>query len=238
MKSFYFIAFILVIGGYASAQTTITGSVYDEKKNPIEGAIVYFPGTTLGAVADSMGHFSLIKPDTCNILVADMLHYYADSISLDKGAPIFYLKEKTIELREKLFYGEIGATSFSVLNPQLVETLTEREFIKAACCNLSESFSTNATVDVSYSDAITGAKSIQMLGLDGRYVQITTELLPSIRGLASPFGLNYIPGTWMESLQISKGAGSVVNGYEAVTDRKSTRLNSSHIQKSRMPSSA
>lgn len=224
MKIFYYIVFILVFYANASAQTIITGRVNDELKNPIPGAIVYFPGTKLGTVADSLGNFSLIKPDSCKLLVADMLYYYADTIQLDKEKPVFYLKEKTIELREVLFIGDRDAATFSVLNTQLIETLNEREFLKAACCNLSESFSTNATVDVNYTDAVTGAKSIQMLGLDGRYVQLTTELLPSIRGLASPFGLSYIPGTWLQSLQISKGAGSVVNGYEAVTGQINLEL--------------
>jgi hypothetical protein len=224
MKGFFIFAFVLVYVTQASAQVTIQGQVLDENKKPIPGALVYFPGTTLGTVADSTGQFSLAKPDTCNLLVADMLYYMADTLFLDKEPPLFYLKEKTVELREAIFFGEKGAYSVSILNPQLVEVLNEREFLKAACCNLSESFSTSATVDVNYSDAITGAKSIQMLGLDGRYVQLTTELLPSIRGLASPFGLNYIPGTWLESLQISKGAGSVVNGYEAMTGQINLEL--------------
>ncbi len=229
MKRFYYLfVFILAFCQMLAAQTTITGVVYDAAKKPIPGAIVYFPGKKIGTGADSAGRFSLVKPDTVHLLIADMLYYYADTIDLDKEAPIFYLKEKVIDLRESIFIGEKSASSFSVLNPQLIETLTEREFIKAACCNLSESFSTNATVDVNYSDAITGAKSIQMLGLDGRYVQLTTELLPSIRGLASPFGLNYVPGTWMESLQISKGAGSVVNGYEAVTGQINLELRKPH----------
>jgi len=88
---------------------------------------------------------------------------------------------------------------------------------KAACCNLAESFETNASVDVSYSDAITGAKQIQMLGLSGVYSQIQAENIPAMRGMASQFGLNYIPGSWMESIQISKGTSSVVNGFESIT---------------------
>jgi hypothetical protein len=223
-KSLLYIVFILVFCQQLVAQTTINGTVSDDKSNPIPGAIVYFPGKKIGTAADSAGRFTLVKPDSVHLLIADMLYYYADTIDLNKEAPVFYLKERVIDLRESIFIGEKDASSFLVLNPQLIEILNEREFLKAACCNLSESFSTNATVDVNYSDAVTGAKSIQMLGLDGRYVQLTTELLPSLRGLASPFGLNYIPGTWLQSIQISKGAGSVVNGYEAVTGQINIEL--------------
>jgi outer membrane receptor for ferrienterochelin and colicins len=224
MKGILVFVFILVFCSGVSGQITIQGQVSDVNKKPIAGALVYFPGTTLGTVTDSLGRFNLMKPDTCNLLVADMLYYMADTLRLDQEPLIFYLKEKTVELREAIFFGEKGAYGVSILNPQLVEVLNEREFLKAACCNLSESFSTSATVDVNYSDAVTGAKSIQLLGLDGRYVQLTTELLPSLRGLASPFGLSYIPGTWLESLQISKGAGSVVNGYEAMTGQINLEL--------------
>ena len=99
----------------------------------------------------------------------------------------------------------------SLLN---TEKITTKELHRAACCNLSESFETNPSVDVSFSDAVTGAKQIQLLGLAGTYVQTLTENYPNFRGAASVYGLDYIPGPWMESIQISKGAASVKNGYE------------------------
>lgn len=97
------------------------------------------------------------------------------------------------------------------------ELITSTELLRAACCNLGESFTTNASVDVNYSDAATGAKQIKLLGLSGTYVQMLTENIPNLRGAASPFGLGYIPGPWMQSIQVSKGASSVKNGYESVT---------------------
>ena len=97
------------------------------------------------------------------------------------------------------------------------QKMNSSELCKAACCNLSESFETNASVDVAYSDAVTGAKQIRLLGLSGTYVQLLTENTPGIRGLAQQFGMEYIPGPWMESIQISKGTASVLNGYESTT---------------------
>ena len=88
---------------------------------------------------------------------------------------------------------------------------------KAACCDLSESFETNAAVDVSYSDAVTGAKEIQLLGLDGVYVEMLEQNVPSLRGLAIPFGLSYVPGPWLQSISIAKGAGSILSGHESIT---------------------
>ena len=96
-------------------------------------------------------------------------------------------------------------------------TIGREELFKAACCNLGESFTTNPSVDVNYSDAATGAKQIRLLGLSGTYVQMLTENLPNFRGATAPFALDYVPGPWMQSIQVSKGASSVRNGYESIT---------------------
>jgi hypothetical protein len=120
------------------------------------------------------------------------------------------LKEVNVEARQ-------GTTTISTLNPLNVEKLNEGEILKAACCNLSEAFETNPTINVSYKDAVTGAKEIQLLGLSGIYSQLMTENIPNMRGIAGIYGLTFIPGPWMESIQITKGSGSVANGFESTT---------------------
>lgn len=49
-----------------------------------------------------------------------------------------------------------------------------------------------------------------------RYTAITRENIPDARGLSAVTGLTFTPGVWIESMQLSKGTGSVVNGYESV----------------------
>lgn len=116
------------------------------------------------------------------------------------------------------------ATSISKKEAGLVFNIDKKELLKAACCNLSESFETNATVDVSFSNAVTGTKQLKMLGLDQKYTSLTKELLPEIRGLASAYGLNFIPGRWIESIQLTKGGSTVTNGYESITGQINTEL--------------
>lgn len=117
-----------------------------------------------------------------------------------------------------------AATSISKKDAGLVFNIDKKELLKAACCNLSESFETNATVDVSFSNAVTGTKQLKMLGLDQKYTSLTKELLPEIRGLASAYGLNFIPGRWIESIQLTKGGSTVTNGYESITGQINTEL--------------
>ena len=97
------------------------------------------------------------------------------------------------------------------------EVITAAGLCKMACCNLAESFENSASVTVGYADAITGARQIRLLGQNGIYTQMLDENRPVMRGLAAPFGLNYVPGQWLESIQIAKGATSVINGVESMT---------------------
>jgi outer membrane receptor for ferrienterochelin and colicin len=102
--------------------------------------------------------------------------------------------------------------------------VSSKELLKAACCNLAESFETNPSIDVNFSDALTGTKQIKMLGLTSPYLMITEENIPSVRGASQAYGLSFTPGTWVESIQITKGAGSVVNGYESISGQINTEL--------------
>ncbi|MBN8669921.1 MAG: TonB-dependent receptor [Chitinophagales bacterium] len=138
---------------------------------------------------------------------------YADAIAQDstvvKSDSTKKLKEVTVKFRR-------ASTQISMLDPMKRELISQRELLKAACCNLSESFETTPSVDVAFTDAVSGYKQIQMLGLAGPYTLITRENIPDTRGLAAVTGLTFTPGTFIEGMQLSKGTGSVVNGYESV----------------------
>lgn len=203
---------------------SVQGIVLDEDGNPLSGANVYWSGTTSGTGTDADGRFTLDLEKGTKQLVTSYLGYHNDTTEVMSSSPL------TIVLVSDLFLDEVSITErrMSVLRSRssaiATETLTGEELVKAACCNLSESFETSASVDVSYSDAATGAKQIRLLGLSGSYIQLLTENTPSIRGLSQSFGLEYIPGSWMESIQISKGTSSVVNGYEAIAGQINVEL--------------
>ena len=103
------------------------------------------------------------------------------------------------------------------MEAQNILTVSSDELLKAACCNLSESFETNPSIDVNFADAVTGTRQIKMLGLTSPYILIATENIPTIRGASQAYGLSFTPGTWVESIQITKGMGSVVNGFESIS---------------------
>ncbi len=197
----------------------ITGTVKDTKGEPIIGAEIFWLSTTEGTVSNLDGSFTLNTVEGANALAFTYLSYRTDTVIInDFSKDIQHIMhEDNILMQEVNVAGHKAGTINSRISAVQVQTITGAELCKAACCNLSESFETNASVDVAYSDAATGAKQIRMLGLAGTYVQLLTEMAPNVRGLAQNYGMEYIPGVWMESIQVSKGTSSVLNGYEATT---------------------
>ena len=220
---------ILIISAALSGSGTelpdgVSGTVYekqpDGKKNPLAGVNVYWLGTTKGTFTDEHGHFQISRAEISDArLVFSLLGFARDTVEVtgNQSRIDLALLPSETELDEVEITGRLDGTWVSRLNTRATTTVTTGELQRAACCNLAESFETNASVDVSYSDALSGARQIQLLGLSGIYSQIMTENIPLIRGLATPFGLNFIPGSWMESIQIAKGTSSVAQGYESIT---------------------
>ncbi|MDC0204882.1 TonB-dependent receptor, partial [Flavobacteriales bacterium] len=203
------------------AQNQIKGKVVEQIENgseiPIPGANVYWEGTTIGVATNDKGFYSIPEPENYPAtLVVSFVGYQEYSRLIKEKNYYHIVLSPSIELDAVEVQSKVNTTKFSTINTINMQTLSTSELEKAACCNLSESFGTNASVDVNFTDAVSGAKQIQMLGLDGVYAQVTQENMPLIRGISSTFGLNYVPGTWIESIQVIKGTGSVVNGFESL----------------------
>ena len=231
MKTFPFLLRLglLFMSTSAAHAQNFQGSVRDSLDRPLPSARVVWllsqGGIGGGHYTDSLGRFSFAlksQPESVRAIVSAP-NYFADTVLLQSGIP-YPVRLQAITLNAYELVVESFSTSLYTAKPQFIENIGSRELRRAACCNLSESFETNATVDVGYTDAVTGAKTIQLLGLDGRYVSITSEQMPSIRGLASAYGIGYIPGPWMESIQISKGSGSAANGFESMAGQINVEL--------------
>ncbi|MBI5464309.1 MAG: carboxypeptidase-like regulatory domain-containing protein, partial [Ignavibacteriales bacterium] len=222
---------LLAIGLFVSMLNAqqLTGVVLEKTDDgtfhPIVGANVYWLRTSEGTVTDTSGVFRLPVNSAANRLVVSYIGFVTDTVTIvDQSKVNIILKSDANTVAEVEIVGERQATYVNYLSEQKTLIMTEKELFKAACCNLSESFETNPSIDVSFTDAVTGTKQIEMLGLSGAYSQITVENLPVIRGLTSTAGLTYIPGTWIENIQVSKGVGSVANGYESITGQINVEL--------------
>ena len=212
----YILTLLLSFLPYLCLHAHVWGVVLDDKGFPLVGANVYWAGTTIGVATDLDGQFKLEPIKETNRLVTSFMGFHNDTTEVVRHTELTIVLVSDLELEEVNIVERKMAVLRSRVSALQTETITGEALCMAACCNLSESFETSASVDVAYSDAATGAKQIRLLGLSGTYVQMLTENTPNIRGLAQAFGMEYIPGPWMEAIQVSKGTSSVVNGYEAI----------------------
>lgn len=222
MKFIFYFFLTLTTVSTVNAQS-LKGKVYelDDKgdKVPLVGTNVFWDGTQIGTTTDENGFFNLKKIESDHLhLVVSYIGYQPAEIDVPSDQDtIEIILTINRELKEVMVTGTSLSKFIDQLDAKQTEIITKKELLKAACCNLSESFTTNASVDVQFQDAVTGAKQIQLLGLSGLYTQMLFENIPTLKGIGSTFGLGYVPGPWMTSISVSKGAASVVNGYESVT---------------------
>lgn len=224
---FLFTSLLCFFTGFT--QKTIKGKVTAVENGveaSLEGVNIYWLETTIGTISKNDGSFEIEKVDLPASLVFQYLGYETDTLRITSND--FIAHQMRPALAEELDEVIVSKTKASIqktyFKPRNVVTISSDELLKAACCNLSESFETNPAVDVNFSDAITGTKQIKMLGLASPYLLITQENIPMVRGASQAYGLTYTPGPWVESIQVTKGAGSVTNGFESITGQINTEL--------------
>jgi outer membrane receptor for ferrienterochelin and colicins len=216
----YKIFLLVLLPIFTMAQTSVVGKIVNSENQPITNAKVILVEQNITLVSDSNGEFSSVQGgENVKIIVVASDYQTIEQFQSFKENFIIQLeKNKTENAIETITVikkqNTLGRKQKAVTNTQ---NLSQGELQKAACCNLSESFETNPSIDVNFSDAVTGNKQIKMLGLTSPYILMSEENIPAIRGALQATGLNFIPGTWAESIQITKGAGSVVNGYESIS---------------------
>lgn len=197
----------------------LTGKVTDASGEPLIGASVYWAGTTVGGSTDTEGNYIIYRVKDHDRLVAAYLGCTNDTLQVADGVERldFQLEADGVAVEDVVIEGTQSGNYVKRDGILKNEMISFAGLCKMACCNLAESFENSASVTVGYSDAISGARQIKMLGLAGTYTQILDENRPIMRGLSAPYGLSYTPGMWLNSIQVSKGVASVAAGHEAIT---------------------
>ena len=221
---------ILIMGMlpcFGFSQEKVEGVVFDSEGSnalSLSGANIYWQDSQTGVVTDFDGKFSIPYLKEFDRLIISYVGFESDTLTINEPKSIRINLNPSNELDEVVVQQDRDAIQKAYFSPQNVITVNSDELLKAACCNLAESFETNPAIDVNFSDGLTGTKQIQMLGLTSPYLLITQENIPMVRGASQAYGLTFTPGTWIESIQITKGAGSVVNGYESISGQINTEL--------------
>ncbi|TYP97848.1 outer membrane receptor for ferrienterochelin and colicin [Tenacibaculum adriaticum] len=228
MKKYIIFSVFTLIFMHSFAQQSYKGMIMDKNNSKdnlgVFGANVYWLNTTIGGTTNEKGWFEIPYKPEYKKLVVSFVGFKTDTIEVKSLKPIHYFLMEESVLDEVSISAKKKATAKSYLETQNMFIVNSDELLKAACCNLAESFETNPSIDVSFSDALTGTKQIQMLGLNSPYLMIAQENIPMVRGASQVYGLTFTPGTWVESIQITKGAGSVVNGFESISGQINAEL--------------
>ncbi|QOI98353.1 MAG: TonB-dependent receptor [Flammeovirgaceae bacterium] len=223
----FLITILLMACQYAYGQK-LMGLVVEKNTQgadePLAGASVFWLGTTIGTTTGANGIFMIERVGNHQKLVVSYVGFKSDTVDVTNqtSVKIYLVSEQVLE--EITVQGWRPASGLDQARNINTVIMSEKELFKAACCNLSESFETNPSVDVAFTDAITGTRQIQMLGLAGPNTLISIENMPGVRGLAASQGIQFIPGTWINSIQVTKGVGSVVNGYESIAGQINVEL--------------
>jgi hypothetical protein len=222
MKYIISLFLAVTVCGHLDAQQirgTVYGNNQDGSRAALPAANVYWEGMQQGVTTGRDGKFSIEIPvGKPPRLIASFIGYRNDTVDVPVGTTrVEFVLQEGVMLGEAVVSVRRKGSYLSRITPIQTEIITASGLQKMACCNLAESFENSATVTVGFTDAVSGARQIQMLGLSGIYTQMLDENIPAMRGLASAFGWNYVPGPWLESIQVSKGTSSVVNGYESTT---------------------
>ena len=197
---------------------------------PIQGAYIRWLSEKNIVISDSNGVFTIPFTESTKNLIVSYVGYKTDTIFVAEKKFVKILLITKNKLKDVNISVERKSSEVSFIDPWKTTIMNENELFKAACCNLSESFETNPSVDVNLTDAITGTKQIQMLGLASQYTQLTQEMIPGARGLAVNYGNAYTPGSWINSIQVTKGIGSVVNGFESIAGQINTELHKPDVK--------
>lgn len=229
MKTVLYFIFFTTMGLMSTnAQVKIQGTIkaynHGQSLLPLSGAQISWLNDEISVLTDVEGNFEIPTSPSSKILVVHYANFRNDTLLVNRPNVGLLVLKPEIELKEVVVGQRNSPVQRSLFDVQNVITVDSREMLKAACCNLSESFETNPAVDVNIADAITGTKQIQMLGLNSPYLLITQENIPSTRGASAVQGLSFTPGSWIESIQITKGMGSVLNGYESISGQINTAL--------------
>jgi outer membrane receptor for ferrienterochelin and colicins len=213
--------YILIVGllfPFVVSAQMLTGKVRNDKKEPLVGASVYWLGTTIGVVTGNQGEFEISARGIANKkLIASFVGHAADTMLIGHEFYVEFKLRETKTLGEVVVQERKDGVIISSFRPAKTEQITQVELKKAACCDLAGCFETQTTIQPQITNVVTNAKELRILGLSGVYNQVLIDGLPMIQGLSYTYGISTIPGTLVENIHVSKGANSVIQGFESMS---------------------
>lgn len=184
----------------------------------LPGAILTWAGTSTSVSSNENGVFEIpMEGIKDKRLIAFYLGYQTDTIAVGEKTYIS-ITLKAMPAQIATFTVEAEKRNAYISNDAIkTEVITQKELTKAACCDLSGCFETQATVQPQTTNVITNSKELRILGLAGVYTQVLFDGIPMIQGLSYTYGVSSYPGSIVENIFVAKGANSVLQGFESIS---------------------
>lgn len=215
------IKYIFIVGllfPCALFSQSILGKVTNDNNEPLVGATVFWANTTIGAKTGIKGEFELTTKDiSTKLLIASYVGHTPDTIEISNQTFVVFKLSESHTLNEVVVKAQRDGVIISDLEPIKTEQITQTELGKAACCDLAGCFETQTTVQPQTTNVVTNSKELRILGLSGVYNQVLIDGFPMIQGLTYTYGISNIPGTLVDNIYVSKGANSVLQGFESIS---------------------
>lgn len=212
----YIIVVGLLLPSIVVAQT-IKGKVIDNNNVPLVGATIAWANTKTAVLSKADGSYSINKTDKNTTLITSHVGYFSDTLFVENMDSVVVVLQARSSLGEVKVTAEKDGIVLSNRNNIKTEIITSLELKKAACCDLAGCFETQGSVQSQTTNIITNAKELRILGLSGVYNQVLIDGFPMIQGLSFTYGISGIPGSLVDNIFISKGANSVLQGFESIS---------------------
>lgn len=220
-----YLLFIALLFPFSIFSQNLEGTVTDSQEEPLVGANLHWIKTSIGTSTDSNGQFEIsVKGIKNKRLIISYIGYESDTVLIKNQKTVKLQLKESNTLNAVNVKAKRADSFISDISPIKTEVITSGELTKAACCDLAGCFNTQGSVQPTTTNIVTNAKELRILGLSGVYNQILIDGLPLIQGLSYTYGVSTIPGTLVENIYVSKGANSVLQGYESISGQINVTL--------------
>ena len=206
-----------------ATDTNLVGHVIDARtREHIAYATIAVRGTTLGVATDAGGHYMMVDvpSDTELTVVASTVGYdpVEKVVTLKAGKTLelnFELRESSVEM-EQVVVSANRQESNRKEAPTIVGIVASELFDRTSSANIAEALNFQPGMRVEYSCSNCGFPQLRINGLEGQYTQILLDSRPIFSSLAGVYGLEQLPASMIERVEVVRGGGSALFGSNAI----------------------
>lgn len=197
---------------------TVKGVIHDKYTHtPISFATVFIKGSTVATISDENGEFTLKKiPNGEHTLEVEMLGYGAYTTIVEGSSKLdIHISEDLINIDEIVVTANRYATKKRE-SVSIVNTVSPKLFEQIGASSPADVLNFQTGMRVEWNCGNCGYPQLKINGLEGQYSQILIDSRPVMSSLTSVYGLELLPSSMIERVEVLRGGGSAIFGSNAI----------------------